>query len=314
MSRRLLLSVAVIGSLTVALAGCAGSEQTDAAGGECVDVKSGSLSDGVKVSGEFAGTPKASFDTPLVATEVQRTVISKGDGETPVTGETVTVNETFFAGSSGERIASQQYDLVVNDATMPEAIRAGIDCLAIGTRSVSVFPATDLYTPELLDSFGMSADEALVVVTDIVERKVEPTPKPWTSDVPEVSFDAAGQPSVTLPQTAPPTELLVKVLKDSDGEVIKAGDEVTVRYYGVSWNTGENFDGNFDAAEPAKFQLTGVVQGFRAGLIGQKVGSQILVVMPPEFAYGTSADGSQAALADQTLVFLIQIEATKAAG
>ena len=313
MRRRLLLSLALTGALTVSLAGCASGSQ-DAGGGDCVEVSSGSLSDGVKVTGEFGAPPKASFDTPLDASKVERTVVSEGDGETPITGESVTVNETFFSGATGETLASQQFDLVVNDSTLPEAVRAGIDCLPVGTRSVAVFPATDLYTPELLESFGMKAGESMVLVTDIVERVVEPTPKPWTDQLPEVSFDEAGQPTVTLPGGEPPTELRVKVLKEGDGATVKAGDEVTVRYYGVSWNTGENFDGNFDATEPTSFRLTGVVQGFRAGLIGQKVGSQILVVMPPEFAYGTSASGSQAELADQTLVFLIQIEDTKPAG
>ena len=51
--------------------------------------------------------------------------------------------------------------------------------------------------------------------------------------------------------------------------------------------------------------LDGVVPGFAEALEGQTVGSQVLVVIPPELAYGEEGAGSIPANA--TLVFVIDI-------
>ena len=64
------------------------------------------------------------------------------------------------------------------------------------------------------------------------------------------------------------------------------------------------FDTTCDG-EPASLTLDGVVEGFAQALEGQTVGSQIMVVVPPEFGYG---DAAQASIpANSTLVFVIDI-------
>ena len=52
-----------------------------------------------------------------------------------------------------------------------------------------------------------------------------------------------------------------------------------------------------------------VIQGFGAALVGQKVGTKLIVTIPPEYAYGTDAAGAE--LGGQTLVFLVEIEDTE---
>ena len=49
-----------------------------------------------------------------------------------------------------------------------------------------------------------------------------------------------------------------------------------------------------------------MIKGFEAALVGQKVGSSVLVVIPPEYAYGTDPNAHE--LGGQTLVFLLDIE------
>ena len=48
-----------------------------------------------------------------------------------------------------------------------------------------------------------------------------------------------------------------------------------------------------------------VIDGWNQGLVGQTVGSQILLVVPPSLGYGTTAQGSIPA--NSTLVFVIDI-------
>ena len=84
----------------------------------------------------------------------------------------------------------------------------------------------------------------------------------------------------------------------------KSGDTVFVQYTGVKWSDGSVFDSSWDRGQPSAFQTTGVVAGFQQALEGQTVGSQVLVVIPPEFGYGAQ-DGHD--LQNETLVFVVDI-------
>ena len=85
---------------------------------------------------------------------------------------------------------------------------------------------------------------------------------------------------------------------------VSEGDTVTVDYQGTSWETGEVFDQSFgtDAAgvekEPLVIATNQVVPGFGAALVGQKVGTKLIVVIPPEYAYGTDPAAHDLGAAD----------------
>ena len=89
-----------------------------------------------------------------------------------------------------------------------------------------------------------------------------------------------------------------------DGAVVASGDEVLVNYAGVKWSDGSEFDASWNGGAPISFPTTGVVEGFKQALEGHKVGSQVLVVVPPAFGYGPS-EGHE--LQKETLVFVVDI-------
>jgi peptidylprolyl isomerase len=100
-------------------------------------------------------------------------------------------------------------------------------------------------------------------------------------------------------------------LKKGDGEVVADGATVTVQYYGINWNTATVFDQSWTGGGPTSFSTAGVVEGFAKGMIGQTVGSQVIVVIPPELGYGPSGGSPDAGIgADDTIVFVIDILAT----
>ena len=115
-------------------------------------------------------------------------------------------------------------------------------------------------------------------------------------------------PVVTLPKTDPSTELELKVITPGDGDVVTTNSTVTVDYQGISWETGKIFDQSYTRGEASTFPVGGVIPGFGAAMVGQKVGSTLLVTIPPKYAYGT--DPAAHELGGQTLVFLIQIRKT----
>jgi peptidylprolyl isomerase len=99
-----------------------------------------------------------------------------------------------------------------------------------------------------------------------------------------------------------------------DGAVVKAGDNVTVQYQGVNWTGGKVFDESWGRG-PTSFTTDGVIAGFGAAMVGQTVGSRVVVIIPPDQGYGPQGGNSGAGIAkDDTLVFVIDILAAQTAG
>jgi len=106
---------------------------------------------------------------------------------------------------------------------------------------------------------------------------------------------------------APPSELVLKVLKPGTGATVKSGDPVTVDYQGTNWTSGQVFDQSYGRGA-ATFETDGVVPGFGAALVGQKVGAQVVVGIPPQFGYGSSGQPSANIAGTDTLVFVIEVK------
>ncbi|MFS0883736.1 FKBP-type peptidyl-prolyl cis-trans isomerase [Aeromicrobium sp. 179-A 4D2 NHS] len=294
-----------------ALAACGSSDDDKASTKDenCTTYSPGDSSDAVKVSGEFGKTgPKATFGKPLEAgkDDLQRTVLDEGDGDATTQDDQVEAIVTVYNGRTGKQALSEAATLTVGDENTFEAFRAGIECVPTGSRVVTTVSAGDVYGDEGYADLDIKATDSLVIVTDVVDVREELEAKPWTKDVPEVSLKGK-QPKVTLPKTDPPKDVLVKVLEEGDGKTVKAGDTITVNYQGSTWESGGKvFQQTFGQGQPAQLSTDQVVQGFKAGVVGQKQGSTILVTMPPEYGYGTEeSEGNE--LGGKTLLFVVEI-------
>lgn len=305
--------IALASVTALLLAGCAGdpAEPEPTASEEaaaCLEVDAGEQSDAVEVDGEFGATATASFETPLEAEELQRTLDIEGDGDVTAPGDEVSVVVTAFKGSTGDQVFSQPTSLTIGDGSLYEGFLAGVDCVPIGSRVVTVAPASFVYGEQGNESIGVEPGETLVIVTDVqdvVEAEDLPTPSEWTENVPEVEFDGDGVPTVTIPDTEPPADYQLKVLEEGDGDTVEAGQVVSLHYQGLNWATKEIFDQSFGNPDPARFGTGDVIPGFGGALVGQKVGSKLIVTIPPALGYGEeeSANG----LGGQTLVFVVDI-------
>lgn len=305
-SRPVRLSAIAAASAALLLGGC--SSGSDDAASSCTEYADGAAAQGITVKGDFGKEPKLTFDKPLESTELQRHVVTEGDGDTTKNGDSVKATISIFSGKTGKLGTSQQADLVVGDTNIYPAFIAAIECVPVGSRVVTVVPPDDLFGETGNESLGIAGDETVVFVTDVQKITPPPTVEQWTEDVPEVTFDDKGVPTIKLPGKKAPAGLRVKVLKEGDGAKVASGDQITVDYQGVSWKDGEIFDQSY-GAQAATFSTTGVIPGFSAAVVEQKVGTQLLVSIPAEYAY---AEGSGAALAGQDLVFLIDIKAANA--
>jgi peptidylprolyl isomerase len=99
-----------------------------------------------------------------------------------------------------------------------------------------------------------------------------------------------------------------KVLKESDGAVVKEDQTVEVKYAGYIGRTGEKFDESYSSEEPVAFALDQVVPGFSKGLTGQRQGSRVLIAMPGSDGYDSSGGNPQLGIqVGDTLVFVVDI-------
>ncbi len=120
------------------------------------------------------------------------------------------------------------------------------------------------------------------------------------------------KPALTIPAGNAPTALAAEVLSQGKGAAIASGQTLVVNYLGETWDPQSGkpniFDNSYDRKTPAGFQIgTGaVITGWDKTLVGQHVGSRLLLTIPPAEGYGATADASNA-LAGHTLVFVVDI-------
>jgi len=87
-----------------------------------------------------------------------------------------------------------------------------------------------------------------------------------------------------------PSGLEVQDLIVGKGKKAKSGDTVSVKYVGVVFDNGKEFDASWKGGKGQTFQfpLGGgqVIPGWDQGLVGMKEGGRRKLIIPPELAYG----------------------------
>lgn len=314
------LSLITAALVVAGLAACSSSSPepsatSTAASATCQNVKAGAVSKSVKVEGDFRKTPAVSFDTPLKATDLERTVVITGDGEEAKAGSSVDIALAAYNGSTGKELtASAGFDdqapqtITLDDQKYVPGLVRAVECLTVGSRTVLTGTAKELFGKADISQFSLKDSDPVVFVADlvdVVQTRANGTPVPPQEGFPTVKLSKTGEPTITIPKTDPPTETKIAELKQGDGDTVQPGDTVLVQYKGVIWRNGEMFDSSWSRGAPTSFPTTGVVAGFKKALEGQKVGSQVLVVIPPADGYGSAGNG--AIKGTDTIVFVVDI-------
>lgn len=127
-----------------------------------------------------------------------------------------------------------------------------------------------------------------------------------------VTGDFGTKPTLAFDGAAASPELQVEVLHEGDGPVVQSGNVVSCDYLGQIWN-GNIFDNSYDRGQPLTFQVgVGmVIEGWDEGLIGQRVGSRVLLSIPPDLGYGPAGVPQAGIGGEDTLVFVTDIVATQ---
>lgn len=267
-----------------------------------------------------AATPTVAFEAPLsIGQEVVR-VAADGDGEVIAGGHLITFNylvcdtvtgEKLFStwGLTPEEDAPETYALSV--ANFGETLSGAMEGIKTGAKLLWAQPGL----PAEQSQTGQAVNGFIYAMTITGSQAVSDTATGAEVAVTDASLPVIeivdGKPAVTVPDTfTDPTELVVQPLIQGEGAAVEAGQNVLVKYTG--WLTdGTQFDSSWDREAPNdvfSFQAGagGVIQGWDQGVLGQQVGSRVLLVIPSELGYGPEGSGDKIP-PDSTLVFVVDI-------
>jgi len=101
-------------------------------------------------------------------------------------------------------------------------------------------------------------------------------------------------------------QLQITDIKPGDGDEVKAGANVTVDYAGAIASTGKVFESSLDSGQKATFGLDQVIEGWKTGLVGMKVGGKRRLLIPAAQAYGAQSPSADIP-ANSDLVFDITL-------
>ena len=322
---RKIIALTAAAGLLVTLAACS----TSAPSGACEPgLRSGDASSIVTAEGAFGKAPDASFPTPLVSDGIQVSTIEKGEGATVYDGQYANFQATAYDGATGAPLVAGSYE-----ASTPLTNRAGesssklglaLACATVGSRLAVTMTAGDLYGFYSISDAtkGMKDPKTSIVVVVDIESSI--LGKAYGLDqvpqqgMPSVVTAPDGVPGVTVPGEDPPTSLKIAVLKQGDGEVVEEGQVIYAHYLRLDWSDPKAVSSTkstwLDYGNPERLTLSdldpttniGLTTGALQAIVGQKVGSQILAVIPPAFGFpdGTAPDG---VVAGSTLVYVIDI-------
>ena len=102
-----------------------------------------------------------------------------------------------------------------------------------------------------------------------------------------------------------PSGLQFEILKEGDGEIPKATDQVKCHYHGTLID-GTVFDSSIQRGQPAVFPVNGVIQGWVEALQLMSTGSKWRLFIPSDLAYGSHGAGG-AIGPHSTLIFDVEL-------
>lgn len=129
-----------------------------------------------------------------------------------------------------------------------------------------------------------------------------------TDALPTATGGFGDKPVLTFPATPAPADLVVQILSRGTGEPVEAGQDIEVNYLGQSWGGGV-FDNSYDRGESISFPIGvgAVIAGWDEGLVGQQVGSRVLLSIPSHLGYGDRGVPQAGIRGGDTLVFVVDI-------
>jgi peptidylprolyl isomerase len=298
---------AVLLAAAVSLAGCGSSNSSSS-------TASSSGWDGVTVSGDVGSAATIAFNGQVTEQTTTTKVLTEGTGPVVQNGDNV-ILQTVIGDGFTQKTAADSYkdrapQVVPLTDSVPEIFRSAIEGKKVGTR-VAIYTTGDkVFGPQGNPTLQIGNKDAVVLVLDIVGLPLDgpngashPSPS-WAPKLVEkngvvTNLDFKGTPK-------PDGKLHSAAIRSGTGDAVKAGQTIVVHYLGSVYGASKPFDENFSSA-PISFQIGAgkVIKGWDQSLVGRKVGSRVMLAIPPKDGYGSQKQTGIPA--NSTLYFVVDI-------
>lgn len=273
--------------------------------------------DAITVTGKQLKKPTVKVKTPFAIDKTRVEVLDQGAGNKALADGSVTIHYYGVDGRTGKSFDesySKGTPVTFSLAQVIPGFKDGLTGQRAGSRVLIAMPGSDGYDSAGGNSqAGIEVGDTLIFVVDILAASMnQPEGKVVTlpAGLPQVTGGAADKPTVTIPSGSAPEKMSSTVLIEGTGNKIAKSDAITARYVGYSWKTGKLIDDGF--ATPTTGTLSGLIPGWTSGLEGKRVGSRVLLVLPPADGFPKGSNNPPVEAGD-TVVYVVDLLFSQAA-
>jgi peptidylprolyl isomerase len=288
-----------------------------AACGSSKPAPTASALDSVTISGTTKAPTLTLKTKPLSVKATTTRVVTVGTGPKLTKANAIMFNYVLVNGKDGKQVESsfgkQAAGMDLSSASLLPGLSKGLTGQKVGSRLLVAIPPADAFGPTGNAQAGFGPTDTVVFFIEVVSAGTPLTTATGAAvapkaGLPTATVDGTKAAVISVPKTAAPTKLIVQPLIKGAGAAVKAGQSIKVSYTGVLWKDGKKFDASGDRGAPVDFQIGAgqVIPGWDKGLVGQTVGSRILLVVPPADGYGAAGKPPTIGGKD-TLVFVVDI-------
>jgi FKBP-type peptidyl-prolyl cis-trans isomerase len=277
----------------------------------------------VSVSGAFGKAPVVKIPASAASGKLAVSTAIKGTGAAVPSGDNVLANLAIYkwSGKTHKLLESTftAFPAVVPAEIGLKGLASAIKGQKIGSRILAVLPPKYGYGTTGNSNLGVTKTDTTVWVIDLIKPFAPTASATGTSvssgggTLPTVKQAAGVAPVITVPKTAAPKALVTKTLIQGTGPVVTAKQTVVAQYVASIWRTGAVFNSTWPSSTSAGLPFSfvmggnGVIPGFQKGLTGVRVGSRVMIVIPPSLGYGSAGQSSVGIKGTDTLVFVVDV-------
>jgi peptidylprolyl isomerase len=307
--RRVVPAVAVL-LLAAPLSACGGNSGNSDSG-----AKTGL--DAVSVTGDVGSSLTVAFTGQVTDPTTVTKVLVTGDGPPVKEGDSVILQTAIADGLTQKTVANSYTDhapqLVPIDANVSAVYSDALLGKPIGSRVLISTPADKIFGASGNPQLDIGNKDVVLIMFDLVGSPVaHPDGKKsaapaWAPKIVAKGGKPTGFDFTKAPK--PDGKLHSATLRAGSGAKVTKGQTIFASYLGEVYGGTKPFDQNFTGGTPASFQIGvgKVISGWDKTLVGQRVGSEVLLAIPPKDGYGKGGNSGAHIKGTDTLYFVVDI-------
>ncbi len=270
-------------------------------------------------TGKFGAAPTVTIPAEKASSALYTKTLIQGTGAPLTTSETLLGNFVLYDWNGkthkllGSTYTSGSPTLFAGQ--MLPGLETALIGQKAGSRVIAVIPPKEGFGSSGNSQIGVGATDTLVFVVDMIQEFGNTAGVSGTQAtngggaLPTVTAATGKAPTITITAATPPKTLQVKTLIKGTGPKVTKGQYVVVQYTGVNYRTKKVFDSSWSRSEPTAFNIGvgQVIKGWDTGIVGQTVGSRVLLVIPPADGYGKTGSSTAGIKGTDTIVFVVDI-------